>query len=106
MASLIWGGKLDFATWFSDHPSNIYGIQFLPLSPAMTHIISPQTWQKYTNYGLSDDPRAWNDLYSMVAVANGQKQVNGQPIPQQLKKYEGGNSAAYYYLWVTYWLKK
>ena len=40
MASLVWGGKYDYATWFSAQPSHIYGIQFLPISPAMTHVTS------------------------------------------------------------------
>ena len=42
----------------------------------------------------------------MVAVANGQKEVHGVEIPTELPKYEGGNTAAWYYLWVSYWLKQ
>jgi endo-1,3(4)-beta-glucanase len=106
MASLVWGGKYDYATWFSARPSHIYGIQFLPISPAMTHVTSPSTWSKYQEYGLSDDKEAWNDIFYMVAVANGQKEVDGKAIPTELPKYEGGNSAPWYYLWVNHWLKK
>jgi endo-1,3(4)-beta-glucanase len=106
MASLVWGGKYDYATWFSAQPSHIYGIQFLPISPAMTHLNSPVTWEKYKEYGVSDNKEAWNDIYYMVAAANGEKTVNGQPIPTQLPKYEGGNTAPFYYLWISYRLKQ
>ena len=34
MASLVWGGKKDYATWFSGEPSAIVGIQVLPAAPA------------------------------------------------------------------------
>ena len=34
MASLLWGGKKDFATWFSAEPSAIIGIQVIPAAPA------------------------------------------------------------------------
>jgi len=33
VVSLTWGGKRDYATWFSPEPSAILGIQVLPLTP-------------------------------------------------------------------------
>ena len=33
VVSLNWGGKRDYATWFSAEPSAIAGIQLIPLSP-------------------------------------------------------------------------
>lgn len=33
MLSLTWGGKRDYATWFSADPSAILGIQLIPVSP-------------------------------------------------------------------------
>lgn len=33
MFSLTWGGKRDYATWFSAEPSAILGIQLIPVSP-------------------------------------------------------------------------
>lgn len=106
IASLVWGGKYDFSTWFSGQPTHIYGIQFLPMSPAMTHVIDPETWAKYQSYGPSEDKEAWNDIYAMVAVANGQKTMNGESITTTLPKYETGNSASWYFLWTSYWLKQ
>jgi endoglucanase Acf2 len=41
MVSLTWGGKRDFATWFSADPSAIVGIQLIPMSPVSTYLRSP-----------------------------------------------------------------
>ncbi len=38
LASLVWGGKVDFATWFSKNPNAIYGIQLLPITPASAYL--------------------------------------------------------------------
>lgn len=40
IASIVWGGKVDFATWFSSQPLDIYGIQFIPFTPASTYLIN------------------------------------------------------------------
>jgi hypothetical protein len=38
LASLVWGGKVDFGTWFSANPNAIYGIQLLPITPASAYL--------------------------------------------------------------------
>jgi Glycosyl hydrolase family 81 C-terminal domain len=38
LASLVWGGKVDFATWFSAEPNAIYGIQLLPITPGSQYL--------------------------------------------------------------------
>ena len=38
LASLVWGGKVDFATWFSAKPNAIYGIQLLPITPGSQYL--------------------------------------------------------------------
>ncbi|KRD45018.1 1,3-beta-glucanase [Cellulomonas sp. Root930] len=36
MVSLNWGGKRDYATWFSPEPSAILGIQLIPMGPVQS----------------------------------------------------------------------
>ena len=36
--ALAWGGKRDYATWFSGAPSAILGIQLIPMSPAAAYL--------------------------------------------------------------------
>lgn len=38
IASIVWGGKRDFATWFSGEAMHIYGIQILPVTPASLYL--------------------------------------------------------------------
>jgi endo-1,3(4)-beta-glucanase len=40
MVSLNWGGKRDFATWFSPKAAAIIGIQLIPMSPVSTYLAS------------------------------------------------------------------
>ncbi len=45
MVSLNWGGKRDYATWFSPEPSAILGIQLIPMGPVQTYLargVDPQ----------------------------------------------------------------
>ncbi|WP_315095473.1 glycosyl hydrolase [uncultured Cellulomonas sp.] len=45
MVSLNWGGKRDYATWFSPEPSAILGIQLIPMGPvqaALADGVDPQ----------------------------------------------------------------
>ncbi len=38
IVSLNWGGKRDYATWFSPEPAAILGIQLIPMSPVSTYL--------------------------------------------------------------------
>jgi endoglucanase Acf2 len=38
VVGINWGGKRDFATWFSPDPNAILGIQLIPMSPASTYL--------------------------------------------------------------------
>ncbi len=38
IVSLVWGGKKDYATWFSPAPAAKLGIQLLPMSPGQNYV--------------------------------------------------------------------
>jgi len=38
ITSLVWGGKRDYATWFSAEPSAMLGIVVLPISPVSAYL--------------------------------------------------------------------
>ncbi len=94
IVSILWGGKADFATWFSPLSTHIYGIQFLPMTPAMSYIKGI-----YSNYVVDNADNAWNDIHDMVKV------MNGVLVPDSQPKHEAGNSSTFYYLWIKYWQK-
>jgi endo-1,3(4)-beta-glucanase len=67
MASLVWGGKRDFATWFSGDPMHIHGIQWLPITPASRYLSTlPNTGERVAEV-LRTHPNPtmheWGDLY-------------------------------------------
>ncbi len=68
IASLVWGGKVDFATWFSNDTNMKYGIQLLPITPASTYLGSFQDIGKYdSDYHVNegDETKSWGDLFTI-----------------------------------------
>lgn len=39
MISILWGGKVDYATFFDGNPAAIHGIQFFPATPALFSLV-------------------------------------------------------------------
>lgn len=68
MASLIWGGKRDYATWFSGEAMHIHGIQWLPITPAAGYLGSLPDWESRKQEILRTHPNPasheWGDLYT------------------------------------------
>jgi endoglucanase Acf2 len=68
IASIVWGGKVDFATWFSSDANAIYGIQLLPFTPGSAYLgqlpgISPYFADLQAHGGGSNGN--WGDLLIM-----------------------------------------
>lgn len=42
VVGMQWGAKRDWATWFSDDPGAMLGIQLLPLAPSQVAVLAPQ----------------------------------------------------------------
>jgi endo-1,3(4)-beta-glucanase len=67
IASLVWGGKRDFSTWFSPQPMHVYGIQMLPITPASKYLKDNSNGLAIeANLRLSGSPvtHEWGDLYT------------------------------------------
>ncbi|HWY79532.1 MAG TPA: glycosyl hydrolase [Candidatus Sulfotelmatobacter sp.] len=72
IASRVWGGKIDFQTWFSNQTNMKYGIQLLPITPGSIYLKHMQLSNegKYFNDfkqsgGSIHD--SWGDLMLMLA---------------------------------------
>lgn len=62
MASLVFGGKYDYATWFSADPAMVQGIQLLPMTAGSYYLCMDKAYmQQYINYG---NRGSWNDIWS------------------------------------------
>jgi endoglucanase Acf2 len=68
LASIVWGGKVDFATWFSPDTNMKYGIQLLPFTPASVYLGELpdfNIYEKDISNNKGGTKYEWGDLYLM-----------------------------------------
>ncbi|WP_265522971.1 glycosyl hydrolase [Oerskovia flava] len=67
ITSLNWGGKRDYATWFSAEPSAMLGILVLPMSPAADYLAGdPERIRANVADALAGEPQAaasWDVMF-------------------------------------------
>ncbi len=67
VTSLVWGGKRDWATWFSAEPSAMLGILVLPMQPVAGYLGGdPERIRANLDEALAgprDDPATWDVLF-------------------------------------------
>jgi hypothetical protein len=62
IVSLTWGGKRDYATWFSPEPSAILGIQLLPVGPLSLEYLAGSPERVDANVEEAGGPDAYREL--------------------------------------------
>ncbi len=113
-AAQVWGGKMDYATWWTAEPLQIQGINLLPMNPASFYLAGNDeyilenwkialerearipadrlgdTYEEYT--------KRWNDVWSAyLALANPDTAISyWQPGADE----EGGESRAHTYQYI------
>ena len=87
MASIVWGGKRDFATWFSGEKGHIYGIQLLPITPASSYLsqISIPTLLTQSDNDLAN--HEWRDL--LLAYQSYHNPSVAQEAASEVDQYAG-----------------
>jgi hypothetical protein len=99
IASMVWGGKRDFSTWFSGNPMHIVGIQVLPITPASNYLKSvgnSEQIKSYLNAKVAKPESAdWGDLYLMyLSYSDSKLASSGVAVPE---KFEGGKLRSLFY---------
>ena len=83
-ASMVWGGKYTYSTWWTAEPLQVQGINLLPMNPASFYLASNKDYiiknlelalyHENNYYGSDKLPNPtdrWNDIWSAyVALAN------------------------------------
>lgn len=98
IASIVWGGKLDYSTWFSDKTTMKYGIQILPVTPgSFGYLGKLENFTQYENdyYGSKGDiSDEWGDLFVMLtSFYNPDKALS---LKDKVKKMEANNPRSLY----------
>jgi endo-1,3(4)-beta-glucanase len=105
IVSLNWGGKRDYATWFSPEPAAMLGILVIPMSPASTYLggdparieanVAEATGgkfdQKFGDYLL---------MYSALAGDEQREAALDKARTLDQKWIDDGNSRAYLLAWL------
>jgi endoglucanase Acf2 len=82
LASIVWGGKVDFTTWFSDQSNMIYGIQLLPFTPASTYLKQMKPFDRYEKDFLASGGNYATDWGELMLMWKSLATTNQQTIPQ------------------------
>lgn len=93
IASIVWGGKVDFATWFSDSTNMKYGIQLLPYTPASGYLADMGRFDDYAEdftASKGDITKEWGDLFVMWESMYHPEEALGRK--DKVTKYEGNNT--------------
>jgi endo-1,3(4)-beta-glucanase len=98
--SLVWGGKLDWATWFDAAPESILGIQLIPMSPGQLYLgqDAKRIQQNLTSVHLGTATKFKDYLIMYQALANpalAKSFMNGITDEQ----IDSANTKSYLFAW-------
>ena len=106
-ASLIWGGKYEYSTFFSQDPLAIDGIQYLPLTPGSTYLKDDAYVLRdkefiFQRFNSSNGEDAWQDINLMYYAT-----IDGSEVASIEKlltvPIDDGNSRTNLLYWIFYW---
>ncbi len=60
-ASMVFGGKYAYGTWWTDEPRQVLGINVLPITPASTYLGANPAYLRALVGALPDETRAYRD---------------------------------------------
>ncbi|MCW2812034.1 MAG: 1,3-beta-glucanase [Friedmanniella sp.] len=106
IVSLNWGGKRDYATWFSPEPAAMLGILVIPMSPSSTYLAGDPARIKANvaeaTSGGKFDQKFGDYLLMYDALAGDDERKTALATAEKLddKWIDDGNSRSYLYAWL------
>ncbi|KAJ1964490.1 medium-chain fatty acid-CoA ligase faa2, partial [Dipsacomyces acuminosporus] len=104
IVGILWSSKCDFATFFGANKEFIYGIQFLPYTPATALLVKRQwiedIWPKYLE-GIADAAEAepWQEIINLSLAVVDRQQAFSRTA--SVTNHDDGNSASNSYYWIA-----
>lgn len=98
--SLNWGGKRDYATFFSADPKAILGIQLIPMNPSMTYFAKNKPAILRNLETMSGQGQFSDYLLMYEALLN--RDVTTQAEALDEKFIDGANSRSYLMAWLYF----
>lgn len=111
VTSLVWGGKRDWATWFSAEPSAMLGILVLPMQPVAGYLAGdPERIRANLDEALAgprDDPASWDVMFGdqllmYAALAGPDDAAAALDVARTLpvERVDDGNTRSYLLAWL------
>ncbi|MFE6236227.1 glycosyl hydrolase [Cellulosimicrobium sp. NPDC057862] len=111
VTSLVWGGKRDWATWFSAEPSAMLGILVLPMQPVAGYLAGdPERIRANLDEALAgprDDPASWDVMFGdqllmYAALAGPDDSAAALDVARALpdERVDDGNTRGYLLAWL------
>ncbi|KAJ2852293.1 hypothetical protein IWW36_000436 [Coemansia brasiliensis] len=104
IVGILWSSKIDYATFFGANPEFIYGIQFLPYTPASSLLIKSRwidkIWPRYLQ-AVADESQteSWREIIDLTyGVVDKNKTLERI---SNITNHDDGNSASNSYYWVA-----
>ncbi|KAJ1718776.1 hypothetical protein LPJ53_006319 [Coemansia erecta] len=103
IVGILWSTKADYTTWFGNNPEFIYGIQFLPYTPAMALLVKRKwiadIWPRFLA-AVADNSQSesWREIIHLTYAVVDKKQT--LEWNSSITSHDDGNSASNSYYWI------
>jgi endo-1,3(4)-beta-glucanase len=103
VAGIVWGGKIDFATFFDARPASVVGIQLLPFTFGSLYRSNPQGAATRYTAGSLDSGQRWQDILALDLALSDPVSASTilDTVAASTDGFEGGVSQAFAYYWVA-----
>lgn len=106
IASILWEGKYDFATFFSADPNAVHGIQVLPVNFGSIYLKHGDFAAKNIESQKNEtkgDLSLWKDTTALYMLIN--KNKEGDNLLSEAKEFDSGSSKSWSYIMKIYYSK-
>jgi endoglucanase Acf2 len=100
IVSIVWGGKLDYATFFSDAPEAKLAIQLVPLSPGHAYVGDSEERVAARLDEVGNNPQDYRDYLVMYRATIDPDRALREADELADKDIDGANSWSYMYAWI------
>lgn len=101
IVSIVWGGKLDYATFFSDAPEAMLAIQLIPMSPGSMYLDDDPTRIKARLEEVGYAAANYRDYLAMYRAFINSEQALEDAANLADDEIDGANSRSYMYAWIV-----
>ncbi|KAJ2559887.1 hypothetical protein EV175_000121 [Coemansia sp. RSA 1933] len=104
VVGILWSTKADYATFFGANPEYIYGIQFLPYTPATALLLKrswiERIWSLYLDaVSRNSQSNEWREIIDLALAVVDKKAAFDRTAA--VTAHDDGNSASNAYYWIA-----